>query len=78
MLGWGSRPWVDIESLKIKKINEIPETMLLSEKSLSVDWNTKEEDEAWADLYKEISSLLVFLFLIFLLPNEDQPWFYQI
>jgi len=26
------------------------ETMLLSEKSLAKDWNTQEEDEAWASL----------------------------
>ena len=36
--------------LKYKRVNNIPETMLLSEKSLAEDWNTPEEDEAWADL----------------------------
>lgn len=36
--------------LKSKKIKIAPETMLLSEKSLSELWNTLEEDEAWANL----------------------------
>jgi len=36
--------------LKLKKLKEIPETMILSEKSLAKDWDTSEEDEAWADL----------------------------
>ena len=30
--------------------SQIPETMLMSEASLSKDWNTPEEDEAWASL----------------------------
>ena len=30
--------------------DSFPETMLLSEASLSKDWNTPEEDEAWASL----------------------------
>ena len=30
--------------------NENNETALLSESSLAVDWNRKEEDEAWAHL----------------------------
>jgi hypothetical protein len=28
----------------------IPDTMLMSEKSLAKDWNTPEEDEAWKTL----------------------------
>ncbi|MDR2553920.1 MAG: hypothetical protein LBC64_00700 [Fibromonadaceae bacterium] len=28
----------------------IPETMLMSEKSLAKDWNTLDEDEAWKTL----------------------------
>ena len=36
--------------LRVKKLRDIPETMILSEKSLSKDWDTPEEDEAWADL----------------------------
>jgi len=28
----------------------IPETMLISEKSLAKDWNTPDEDEAWKNL----------------------------
>jgi hypothetical protein len=36
--------------LKSKRIKNIPETMLLSEPSLAKDWDTPEEDEAWADL----------------------------
>jgi len=36
--------------LKHHKLSQIPETMLLSETSLSKDWNTPEEDEAWANL----------------------------
>ncbi len=34
----------------IEDINEIPETVLLSEKSLAKEWLTPEEDEAWKDL----------------------------
>ena len=34
--------------IKQRKISRIPETMLLSEASLSKDWDTPEEDEAWA------------------------------
>jgi len=30
--------------------NHIPETMLLSEAALAKEWNTPEEDEAWASL----------------------------
>jgi len=36
--------------IKHHKLSQIPETMLLSETSLSKDWNTPEEDEAWKDL----------------------------
>ena len=32
------------------KSKNIPETMVLSEKSLAEHWDTPEEDEAWADL----------------------------
>ena len=34
--------------IKQRKVSRIPETMLLSEAALSKDWNTPEEDEAWA------------------------------
>jgi hypothetical protein len=36
--------------IKQHKLSQIPETMLLSEASLSKDWDTQEEDEAWASL----------------------------
>jgi hypothetical protein len=36
--------------IKQRKVSQIPETMLLSEASLSKDWDTPEEDEAWANL----------------------------
>ena len=36
--------------IKHRKISQMPETMLLSEASLSKDWDTPEEDEAWASL----------------------------
>ena len=36
--------------LKQKYLNKIPETMILSEKSLAKDWDSQEEDAAWADL----------------------------
>lgn len=39
-----------IEYLKMKQLKNIPETMIFSEKSLAKDWNTPEEDEAWANL----------------------------
>jgi len=39
-----------VDYLKVKQMKNIPETMLLSEQSLSEHWNTPEEDEAWADL----------------------------
>jgi len=31
-------------------LKNVPETMLLSEKSLAETWDTQEEDKAWADL----------------------------
>ena len=36
--------------IKQRKLSQIPETMLLSEAALSKDWDTPEEDEAWANL----------------------------
>lgn len=36
--------------IKHRKLSQIPETMLLSESALSKDWDTPEEDEAWAGL----------------------------
>jgi len=36
--------------IKHRKLSQIPETMLLSESALSKDWDTPEEDEAWANL----------------------------
>ena len=36
--------------IKHRKLSQIPETMLLSETALSKDWDTPEEDEAWAHL----------------------------
>ena len=36
--------------IKQRKLQHIPETMLLSEAALSKDWDTPEEDEAWANL----------------------------
>ena len=36
--------------IKQRKLSQIPETMLMSEASLSKDWNTPEEDDAWANL----------------------------
>jgi len=39
-----------INYLKFKKSKNIPETMLLSQNSLAKDWDTPEEDEAWANL----------------------------
>jgi hypothetical protein len=36
--------------LKQKHLNLIPETALLSEAALSRDWDSPEEDDAWADL----------------------------
>ena len=39
-----------IENLKQKKIQTLPETILLSESALRKDWEDPKEDEAWADL----------------------------
>jgi len=39
-----------IESLKTDRPPAIPTTMLLSESALSKDWDTEEEDKAWASL----------------------------
>jgi hypothetical protein len=39
-----------IEYLKTKRQPSIPETMLLSESALLKDWDTSEEDNAWANL----------------------------
>ena len=39
-----------VEWIKQRKLPQIPETMLLSEEALSKEWNTPEEDEAWANL----------------------------
>ena len=36
--------------IKQRKLAQIPETMLLSEVALLKDWDTPEEDEAWANL----------------------------
>jgi hypothetical protein len=36
--------------LKQQRMRDIPATMLLSEAVLAKDWDTPEEDEAWADL----------------------------
>jgi hypothetical protein len=36
--------------IKQRKVSRIPETMLASEAALSKDWDTPEEDEAWASL----------------------------
>jgi hypothetical protein len=39
-----------IKSLKTNRQSTVPETMLLSESALSKDWDTPEEDNAWASL----------------------------
>ena len=36
--------------LKYRRLNTVPDTMLLAEKSLAESWDTPEEDMAWADL----------------------------
>ena len=36
--------------IKQRKLSQIPETMLLSEDVLLKDWDTPDEDEAWASL----------------------------
>ncbi len=40
---------IKIVSAKLKK-NIVNDTVLLSEKSLGIDWNRPEEDEAWKNL----------------------------
>ena len=39
-----------VSYLKHRRLITASETMLMSEKSLAVDWDTPEEDDAWADL----------------------------
>jgi hypothetical protein len=36
--------------IKHRKLSQIPEAMLLSEAALAKDWDTPEEDKAWASL----------------------------
>ena len=42
--------WIKQRKLTGKRLSQIPETMLISETVLSKDWDTPEEDEAWANL----------------------------
>ena len=42
--------WIKQRKSAGNQLSQIPETMLMSEASLSKDWNTPEEDEAWASL----------------------------
>jgi len=39
-----------VEWIKHRYLSHVPETMLMSETALSKDWDTPEEDEAWASL----------------------------
>jgi hypothetical protein len=39
-----------VEYLKQKQGRKIPEPMFLSESALAKDWNSPEEDAAWANL----------------------------
>ncbi|HEX8845502.1 MAG TPA: hypothetical protein VF791_12700 [Pyrinomonadaceae bacterium] len=39
--------------LEDEPATKVPETALISEKSLAEDWNRPEEDEAWAHLQPE-------------------------
>jgi hypothetical protein len=39
-----------VEYLKKKQLEKIPSTMLLSEAALAKEWDTPEEDKAWANL----------------------------
>ena len=39
-----------VETLKMKRQPAIPETMFLSESALSKDWESEEEEIAWASL----------------------------
>jgi len=41
---------VQFETAISNGIINVPETMLMSEKSLAKDWDTPEEDEAWKTL----------------------------
>jgi len=36
--------------IKLKRLRNVPGTMLITEKVLAKDWNTAEEDAAWANL----------------------------
>ena len=36
--------------IKQKQFRNVPETMLMSEDALARDWNSPEEDAAWANL----------------------------
>ena len=42
--------WIKQRNISRNEALKIPETMLMSEVSLSKDWDTPEEDEAWAAL----------------------------
>jgi phosphoserine aminotransferase len=39
-----------VEYIKQKQLKNTPATMLLSEASLALEWDTPEEDAAWKDL----------------------------
>ena len=39
-----------VDYLKLKRLKNVSETMIFSEKSLAKNWNTPEEDEAWVSL----------------------------
>jgi hypothetical protein len=39
-----------VEYLKQKQLKHIPPTMIMSEAALAKDWNSPEEDAAWAGL----------------------------
>jgi hypothetical protein len=39
-----------VEFLKQKRLKDIPLTMAMSEAALAKDWNSPEEDTAWANL----------------------------
>jgi hypothetical protein len=44
-----------IETLKTNRQLTVPDTMLLSESALAKDWDTTEEDMAWASLCPVLS-----------------------
>ena len=48
-----SNPCRAIVTILDEKVETIPETALLSEASLSEDWNRPEEDRAWSHLQKD-------------------------